>query len=402
MQQSILLHNILKESGAVKHKIRLTSLLNSVESVMKGADLNLTSIGRRLATKTKPKYKIKKIDYLLGNPHINRERFYIYKALNKWIVSEEKLIYIIIDWSTLVAHEQHVLRASLIRKGRAITVYEEIYPESNLGQGAIHASFLKTLKAVLPEELDVCIVVDAGFKTDFFIQVETENWDYVGRVLSNMHYTLKEEEAWEPTANLYAKANSEPLNIGAVKLAKSTKCDSNLYLYKKISEEATKEKNVTVRKVKHGKKEKEHKNAALKPWLIASSLKISAVKVMLIYKKRMKIEHDFRDSKDPKWGLGLRSSRTDDPLRLEILLLIAFLATVLLWLIGLCLEKKGLHRDFQANSIKDKRVLSLVFLALESIQNGYIDYVEETDFGEIKKSGLYDEELNCLNFVGIT
>jgi len=139
------------------------------------------------------------------------------------------LLFIAIDWSSIVAHQHHLLRASIIRKGRCITVYEEIYPESALSTGESHQTFLRNLKRVLPENRDICIIVDAGFRTDFFIQVETENWDYVGRILSTMHYTLKEEDDWKPCTSLYEQATSEPEAIGEVKLAKSNKLDSQLY-----------------------------------------------------------------------------------------------------------------------------------------------------------------------------
>ena len=207
-----------------------------------------------------------------------------------------------------------------------------------------------------------------------------------------MKYLSDDGSTWQDCPSLYEQATSEPQELGKVTLAKSNKIESNLYLYKKI-------KKVTLsdmkkpRKIKHGRKEKNYLNAAKKPWLIASSLNISVEKIMRIYKARMKIEHDFRDSKDPKWGVGIRRSRTVDPLRLIIQLLIGFLASFMLWLIGLCLEKKGLHRDFQANSIKHKRVLSLVFLALEAIRSGYMKYIRKIDFILLKKNGLKDEDL---------
>lgn len=401
MQQTELLHNILEKSGAVRHKGRLRSIMVAVESVLLGAHLDLTSLGRHMNKEIQPKSKIKEIDYLLSNGHLYRERVLIYKAINEWVIGEEKRLFIVIDWSSIVAHEQHLLRASLIRKGRAITLYEEIHPECDLGTGEAHRSFLRNLRFVLPSDRDVCIITDAGFKTDFFVQVETENWDYLGRVLSNMHYTQQAKDHWQPVSNVYEQATSTPQNVGAVLLAKSNKLASYLYLYKKIEEEASKEKGVIVRKIKHGKKEKEYTNAAKKPWLIASSLKIPAKNIIAIYRKRMKIEHDFRDSKDPKWGLGIKASRTVDTHRLLIQLLIGFLASILLWLIGLCLESKGLHYHFQANSIKNKRVLSLLFLALQAIKSGYMKYLSQADFHNLKNNGLYDEELNCINFVGI-
>lgn len=394
MQHTKLLHNILDKSGVIQHKGRLKSVMAAVSSVMSGANLDLTSMGRHMNKEIKPKSKIKEIDYLLSNGHLHRERLRIYKSINEWVIGQEKLLFIAIDWSSIVAHQHHLLRASIIRKGRCITVYEEIFPQSELGTGDSHQTFLRNLKRVLPENRDICIIVDAGFRTDFFIQVQTESWDYVGRILSTMHYTPREEDDWKPCTSLYEQATSEPATIGEVKLAKSNKLDSQLYLYKKFEEEAAKEKAVQLRKIKHGRKEKDYSNAAKKPWLIASSLEIPAGKIMAIYKRRMKIEHDFRDSKDPKWGLGIRESRTIDPMRLILQLLIGFLASVILWLIGLCLEKKGLHRDFQANSIKHKRVLSLIFLALEAIRSGYMKFISELDFYELRQSGLDDEILS--------
>lgn len=406
MQQTELLHTILEKSGAINHKGRLKSVMTAVESVMNGANLDLTSLGRRMPKKIQAKSKIKEIDYLLSNGHLYKERLLIYKAINEWVIGEENRLFIAIDWSSIVPHEFHLLRASLIRKGRAVTVYEEIFPESELGTGEAHTSFLRRLKLALPSGREICIISDAGFRTDFFVHVTLEDWDYLGRILSNMHYTLhtetQEEEQWEPTSNLYKQAITEPKNIGKVKLAKSNKVESHLYLYQRIEQEGKKSK-ITVRKIKHGKKEKEYKNAAKKPWLIASSLELPAKNIMKIYSKRMKIEHDFRDSKDPKWGLGIRASRTVEPGRLQIQLLIGFLAAILLWLIGLCLESKKLHYHFQANTIRNERVLSLIFLALEAIRSGgYMELLEQNDFENIKKNGLYDEELNCINFVGIS
>ena len=394
MQHTELLHNILDKSGAIQHKGRLKSVMTAVSSVMSGANLDLTSMGRYMNKEIKPKSKIKEIDYLLGNGHLHRERLFIYKAINEWVIGHEKLLFIAIDWSTIVAHQHHLIRASIIRKGRCITVYEEIYPEKALGTGDSHQTFLRNLKRVLPDDRDICIIVDAGFRTDFFIQVQAESWDYVGRILSTMHYTPQEEDNWKPCTSLYEQATSNPESIGAVKLAKSNKLDSQLYLYKKLKEEATKEQIVKVRKIKHGRKEKDYSNAAKKPWLIASSFEIPAGKIMAIYKRRMKIEHDFRDSKDPKWGLGIRESRASDPMRLILQLLIGFLASVILWLIGLCLEKKGLHRDFQANSTKHKRVLSLIFLAIEAIRSGYMKFISELDLWDIRHGGLDDELLS--------
>ena len=251
----------------------------------------------------------------------------------------------------------------------------------------------------LPKDRDVIMIADAGFRTDFFVQVQTSDWDFLARVLSNMKYTMHDDQ-WQRCPELYEQATSEPAHIGVVTLAKSNKVDCHLYLYKKLKENTDKSQHIKVRKITHGKKEKDYRNAAKKPWLIASSVNLSAEKAIKIYAKRMKIEHDFRDSKDPKWGMGMRESRSHDPMRLTLQLMLGFLASFMLWLIGLCLEEKGLHRDFQANSIKHKRVLSLIFLALQAVKNGYMKFISETDFFNIKQN-IYDEDIGSI-FVGIT
>ena len=54
-----LLHSFLKKSGTIKHEKRLSSILNSVGSLLNGAKLSLTSIGRHMSGTAKVKHKIK-------------------------------------------------------------------------------------------------------------------------------------------------------------------------------------------------------------------------------------------------------------------------------------------------------------------------------------------------------
>jgi len=111
------------------------------------------------------------------------------------------------------------------------------------------------------------------------------------------------------------------------------------------------------------------------PWIIASSIKGShkiARIVKDIYEARMQVEQNFRDDKNFRWGFGFRLGRTIKKERVAILLLIASIATLCLWLIGCATENLNLHRVFQANSIKNKRVLSLVYLDKNVIKQNTI------------------------------
>jgi len=369
MQLNTLLHKVLAKSQGIHHKQRLSSVVTAVESVMLGSNLSLTMMGRYMNRAIKPRSKIQTINYLLGNGHLHRERTSLYAAHNTWLCQGMTMHYVLMDWSSLVAHEQHVLRASIVKRGRAMVLYEEIHAEKNLGKSSIHETFLARLATVLPKDINVCIVTDAGFKTDFLKQVEAMGWAYVGRLLTNMHYTSTHKAHWRPCMALYDEATSTPRDKGQVILSKSNQLTTRLYVYKQKKHQASRRKQTVI---KYGKKEREQKNAANKPWLIASSLTLPARHIMRIYTTRMKIEHDFRDTKDPVHGLGIKQSRCRDPKRLTLQLLMGMLAAFALWLIGLCLEKKNLHYDFQANSIKHKRVLSLIFLALEAIRSGYL------------------------------
>ena len=82
----------------------------------------------------------------------------------------------------------------------------------------------------------------------------------------------------------------------------------------------------------------------------------------------MRIEENFRDTKCPHYGLGLKKSLTKDPKRMAILLLIAAIATWAAWLAGLITTLAGNAADFQAHSAKFTRSLSIVYLGREGIK----------------------------------
>ncbi len=87
------------------------------------------------------------------------------------------------------------------------------------------------------------------------------------------------------------------------------------------------------------------------PWLLATSLphhRGAGDLVQRAYARRMQIEETFRDLKSHRWGFALRYARTTQPQRLEVLLLIATLATFTLWLLGLVAHTRHWVRHLQA------------------------------------------------------
>jgi hypothetical protein len=85
-------------------------------------------------------------------------------------------------------------------------------------------------------------------------------------------------------------------------------------------------------------------------------------RIKRLYEQRMQIEETFRDTKSPRWGLGLRYCRCHNVERLQVLLLVGALAMLALWLVGLCAKELGWTRRFQANTERRRAVLSVVFL----------------------------------------
>ena len=116
---------------------------------------------------------------------------------------------------------------------------------------------------------------------------------------------------------------------------------------------------------------KKHSKAAKEPWLLVTSLpqaRNNPGHIVNIYRQRMRIEENFRDTKCPHYGLGLKKSLTRDPGRMAILLLIAAIATWAAWLAGLITILAGNASDFQAHSAKFTQSLSIVYLGREVIK----------------------------------
>jgi len=394
MHERKLLHKLLEGSSAISHIKRQESLVSCVESILNGANLTVTEIGRKAPGAAYVKHKIKQSDRLAGNEHLIKEREAIYQATLKYLV--RPLMTMLVDWSEVEHHGCHTLRASLSLKDRSITVYEELHEEKFLGNSDIQKRFLHRLKAMLPEEPQVILIADAGFKTDFFQAVLELNWDFIVRVRSNMLFRADGSNAWVACPDFYATATSTAMYLGEGELSKSTKTLAHLYLYQGDKPDKGKKKR---RRRKNTAQEHAYRKRHNQPWLIASSLKKPAGWIVKQYKKRMKIEHEFRDMKDRNWGLGLRHSKSRGIVRLSNLLLIAHLACFLLWCIGLWGEQYAWHRRFQSNSQSSRRVLSVIFLGSLIMQSPEFRkssrsvFREIAEIIEIQMKGTYREKV---------
>jgi hypothetical protein len=381
-----LLQEYFQKSLPDVHLRRQTGLFRVVESLILSAKLKLTSLGRHMKGSAYVKNKIKAVDRLLGNRYLLTERFKYYQLMTKKIVGNLKQIDIIVDWSPAGNHKNHILRASLAMEGRSIVLYEEIHSECYLGKYTIHKKFLESLKRILPAQVKPIIITDAGFRTEWFELVQSHGWDFEGRIYSNIHYQMKEEPTWKSVASLYHLATRKAKYIGFVKLAKSRALACEMYIYTEKAKRNKSKKQLKKRKrFKSAKCEARYRNQHYKPWVLVTSVSHRVTKhpekVVRKYKRRMKIEHEFRTIKNNKWGMGFNQAKTQSVERLAIFLLIAAIAMLILWLIGVVAEIKLLHLHYQSNTVKKRRNLSLIFLGKQIIQH---------DLDRINKKDLLD------------
>ena len=82
------------------------------------------------------------------------------------------------------------------------------------------------------------------------------------------------------------------------------------------------------------------------------------------------LEEGFRDLKSTKYGFGFEHVNTVHIYRLNVFFLIAMLAAFLAWVIGFLAESQNLQTQYQANSTRNRRVLSLFYLGYRIILRG--------------------------------
>ena len=83
-----------------------------------------------------------------------------------------------------------------------------------------------------------------------------------------------------------------------------------------------------------------------------------AKQVVSYYRRRMQIEESFRDLKNTRNGLSLRHCRSFSIERLNVALLLSSIATLGLWVMGVACQQSNRVRDFQANTVRHRAVLS--------------------------------------------
>ena len=388
MRETQILHRFLEKSVPEMHSKRRKALVDCVEPILKGSILSVTEVGRNLKGAPKTKHNIKRVDRLLSNKHLHAESQNLYKAITQYLCGSNPNPIILVDWSDLVQCDRVlVIRAAISLKGRAVTLYEKAYPLEKYNKPVTHRHFLKTLKAQLPEGCTPTIVTDAGFRGPWFRDVEKHGWHWIGRIRNCICFSSSDKDNWAPTKSLHKRANAIPKYVGHCRLSKKKPYECHLYLYKK--KKVGRKSHRTAHAFRRHAKESVFRKQQKEPWIIATNLpptRFDAADIIRIYGKRMEIEECFRDLKSHRSGFGYNFCLSKKIDRINVLLLMAALATVCLWWVGIAVEKKAWQYHFQANTHKARRVFSTLFIAREVLKHsGYIVPYREllTSFQEL-------------------
>lgn len=357
-----------KHLSKVMHKTRINTLCLMVESLFETKLFNLTGLGRALKTQAQERSAIRRVDRFFGNKRLQKDRRPIYQIICQLLVGSIKRPLIIVDWSTIPNSTDNVLRAAIMTSGRALTLYEEVHPEKKSCTHKVHLRFLKKLQGMLKDDCKPIIVTDAGFHSNWFEAVFALGWDYVGRIRGNKHYRSQTSTTWSPIVSLHKQATGTPNYLGVIELCKDSGFITHLFCYKSPKQGR---KDKTKRgKIKENAQSRKHAKGNKEPWILVSSLKQTsrvAEKVVNIYSARMQVEEGFRDLKSTKYGFGFEHVKTNHIYRLNIFFLVAMLASFLAWITGWLAEQENLQAQYQANSTKWKRVLSLFYLGCRII-----------------------------------
>lgn len=363
----------LSQAHSFSHRLRVAAVAFGVRSLLDGGVLTLTSLGRAGTGTVAPKYRIKRVDRLLGSSALQSETDDFCRWLATDILRGTPRPTILID-ATPLTGPFSALVAAVAFEGRALPFFWTVHRHEHIQRRTIQKAFLKQLAAVLPKACSPILVTDAGFYTHWFKLIRQLGWDFVGRVRGKTS-SRQAGEAWQSTTRFFGQARLTARDLGMHEVSRSHPMECRLVLVRqRLKPGPKKRRDTNQRKPGPPKKNQKrtglsqteanskHRKSAEEPWLLATSLDSDATWVAAHYKTRMQIEETFRQLKTERFGWALDRARSKSPHRWRVLLLIAAIAAVFCTRLGLAAEAAGVHARYQANTVRHRRTLSLMTL----------------------------------------
>lgn len=337
MHASRILRQCLPAVLEPMHAARSRRLLAAVEALVNGSRLTLTDLARSWPGAVWAHAPLKALDRLLSNRLLHQSVLPFQQAMAKWLLADCIRPVVLVDWADLKRDGRWaVLRASVPVGGRALTLYEQVFPIERMGQPKAQREFLQQLQRVMPEQCTPILVTDAGFRSDWLRAVEAMGWDYIGRLRNNTKVRSPRAGDWHACASLHSAATATARDLGEYAIVQGDPLACRLVLAKRARN--GRDPLTRTKQPDKGRTTKKARKAAREPWLLVTSLcerTASAQQIVAGYAKRMQIEEAFRDLKSHRYGVAFETSLTRKSDRLTVLLLLQTLACFAAWLIAL-------------------------------------------------------------------
>ena len=315
--------------GLDMHAARIESLANGVSGVLSAAVLSIHAIGHAYAVLggTKAKSGIKQVDRLLSNPGIDVE--VLQKRWMEFVVAARKEIVVALDWTEFDDDDHATLCAYLVTThGRATPMVWQTVLKSELRgrRTGIEHTMIERIHGWLDADVRVELLADRGFGDQKLYELlMLYGWDFHIRFRGNIRVESSDGEA--RTGNEWVPPT------GRARMLRNPRVTDD-------------RAEVPAVVVVHAKGMKE-------PWCLATSRKdFTATQVVKRYGRRFTIEETFRDTKDLRFGMGLKATHISKPERRDRMLLLVAMAHALLTLLGAASEATGMDAYLKANTVK--------------------------------------------------
>lgn len=317
------------------HALRVASLSNAVTGVIEAASLSVHAIGRglALANELEVKSAIKQVDRLLSNAKLS-----VWEMFPLWVsylLADREEAVVALDWTDFDKDGHSTIALNLLTShGRATPLMWKTHDKSKLRKhrNDYEDELLAYFREIVPPNVKVTLLADRGFGDQaLYRSLKGARIDFIIRFRDCIQVV-------DAKGNACAASELIAPN-GRARMLKDVR----------VTKDETPVPAVVCTRAKNMKE----------PWCLATSrADLDAARIIALYGRRFTIEESFRDTKDPRFGLGLSATRVGRVDRRDRLMLIGALAQVLLTLLGAASEETGLDRTLKANTVKT-RTMSL-------------------------------------------
>ena len=318
-------------AGESLHAKRVQSVTNAVVGVVNAVSLSIHAIGAGLAQTSglNAKHAIKQVDRLLSNPGFN-----VWELFAHWVpyvLGAAREIVVALDWTDFDADGQSTIAVYLVTgHGRATPLVWMSVKKARLkGRRNVYEdTVLLRLHEVLPLGMKVTVLADRGFGDQNLYALLTDlGFDFIIRFRGVVLVQTRDGEV-RPASD-WVPANGKTRHLKAARVTNDHyPVDSVVCVKARGMKDA---------------------------WCLAvGGATTTGTTAVKLYARRFTIEETFRDTKDPRYGLGLSATHVRDIRRRDRLLLICAMAMTLLTLLGAAGESLGMDRMLKANTVKTR------------------------------------------------